>query len=130
SRSRIGFSQRDRAVIDQLLPHLRQALRRRTRLAAVAAAAHRARLDSTRIQDAGGQLRLLTRREREVAEHVAGGATDREIARVLGVGTRTVHKHLEQTYRKLGLTNRASLIAALHEANHTNPPLQPRGLSS
>ena len=117
SRSRIGFSHRDRAVIDVLLPHLGQALRRRARLASLTAAARRARANDARIHDAGGRLRMLTRREREVAEHVATGASDREIAGALGVGVRTVHKHLEQTYRKLGLANRASLIAALHEAD-------------
>jgi DNA-binding CsgD family transcriptional regulator len=62
------------------------------------------------------QLPALTPRERQVAVRVADGATDREIARDFGISARTVHKHLEQIYRKLDLTNRASLGAVIHRA--------------
>jgi len=58
---------------------------------------------------------VLTPRERQVAAHVTAGATDREIARSLAISPRTVHKHLQQIYRKLDLTNRTGLIVLLHK---------------
>ncbi len=58
---------------------------------------------------------MLTPRERQVAAHVTAGATDREIARSLSISPRTVHKHLQQIYRKLDLTNRTGLIVLLYK---------------
>jgi DNA-binding NarL/FixJ family response regulator len=48
----------------------------------------------------------LTPRELEVLEHVAAGRTDREIAALLYVSVRTVQKHLQHTYEKLGVKTR------------------------
>jgi DNA-binding CsgD family transcriptional regulator len=53
----------------------------------------------------------LTIREREVLGWLATGLRDREIARELDVSTRTVSKHLEAVYRKLGVTTRAGAVA-------------------
>jgi DNA-binding CsgD family transcriptional regulator len=47
-------------------------------------------------------------------QHLVRGVTDQEIARSLAISPRTVHKHLESIYRKLGIGNRASLISLLH----------------
>jgi DNA-binding CsgD family transcriptional regulator len=47
-----------------------------------------------------------------VLEHVAEGRTDREIATLLYVSVRTVHKHLEHVYEKLGVRTRAGAVAA------------------
>jgi DNA-binding CsgD family transcriptional regulator len=56
---------------------------------------------------------------------VANGLTDREIARSLTISPRTVHKHLENVYRKLGAGNRTSLVAMLHQGGgHTAGQLQ------
>ncbi len=55
----------------------------------------------------------LTAREEEVLGWLATGLRDREIARELGVSTRTVSKHLEAVYRKLGVTTRAGAVAAV-----------------
>jgi DNA-binding NarL/FixJ family response regulator len=41
-----------------------------------------------------------------VLEHVAAGRTDREIAALLYVSVRTVQKHLQHTYEKLGVKTR------------------------
>lgn len=68
-----------------------------------------------RIEQARPQLSVLTPREREVVEHLVGGPTDHEIARRLGISQRAMHKHLERIYRKLGLSNRTSLIALVHQ---------------
>ncbi|HYN93403.1 MAG TPA: helix-turn-helix transcriptional regulator, partial [Pilimelia sp.] len=54
----------------------------------------------------------LTPRQRQVVGWVATAATDQQIGRALGISGRTVGKHLENVYRKLGLSGRAELIAA------------------
>lgn len=56
---------------------------------------------------------MLTPRELQVTERLCRGATDREIARSLSISPRTVQKHLQNIYRKLGLTNRVGLIVLL-----------------
>jgi DNA-binding CsgD family transcriptional regulator/tetratricopeptide (TPR) repeat protein len=55
----------------------------------------------------------LTRREREVAELAARGATDAEIAAQLFVSVRTVETHLHRAYAKLGVNKRSQLPGAL-----------------
>ncbi|WP_180898608.1 response regulator transcription factor [Martelella soudanensis] len=50
----------------------------------------------------------LTARESEVLAWIAKGKTNRDIGEILGLSTRTVNKHLETIYIKLGVENRAS----------------------
>lgn len=50
----------------------------------------------------------VTRREAEVLLWVAHGKTNREIAEILEMSPRTVNKHLEQMYPKIGADNRTS----------------------
>jgi DNA-binding NarL/FixJ family response regulator len=58
------------------------------------------------------QTRLaLTRREAEVLVWIARGKSNRDIGEILGLSPRTVNKHLEQIYAKLGVENRASATA-------------------
>jgi len=52
----------------------------------------------------------LTPREREVLAWLASGKTDREIAEILGRSVRTVHKHLEHLYAKLGVETRTAAV--------------------
>jgi non-specific serine/threonine protein kinase len=54
-------------------------------------------------------LQHLTRREREIAELVSLGRSNREIADVLAVTLRTVESHLEHVFRKLTIKSRAEL---------------------
>jgi DNA-binding CsgD family transcriptional regulator len=42
---------------------------------------------------------------------LASSATDQRIARPLAISPRTVSKHLENVYRKLGLSGRSTLLA-------------------
>ena len=56
---------------------------------------------------------ILTPREREVAELVAEGLTNAQIAEQLGVSIRTVTSHLDHAYTKLGIGSRAALTAHL-----------------
>ena len=50
----------------------------------------------------------LTDRESEVLHWIANGKTNREIAEILVMSPRTVNKHLEQIFPKLGVENRTS----------------------
>jgi DNA-binding CsgD family transcriptional regulator len=54
---------------------------------------------------------VLTAREREVAELVAQGLTNADIAARLGIGPRTVESHLERVRSRLGLLSRADVAA-------------------
>ncbi|TBW33005.1 response regulator transcription factor [Siculibacillus lacustris] len=66
------------------------------------------------VETAGGEeaaLRrryALTGREAEVLLWIARGKANRDIGEILGLSPRTVNKHLEQVYAKLGVENRAS----------------------
>jgi DNA-binding NarL/FixJ family response regulator len=50
----------------------------------------------------------LTAREAEVLLWLSRGKANREIGQILGISPRTVNKHLEQVFVKLGVENRAS----------------------
>jgi DNA-binding NarL/FixJ family response regulator len=50
----------------------------------------------------------LTARESDVLLWIARGKSNRDIGDILGLSPRTVNKHLEQVYTKLGVENRAS----------------------
>lgn len=54
----------------------------------------------------------LTAREAEVLLWIANGKTNREIGMILDMSPRTVNKHLEQVFRKLGVENRTSAAAS------------------
>ncbi|WJR65757.1 response regulator transcription factor [Neorhizobium sp. CSC1952] len=57
----------------------------------------------------------LTQRESEVLLWIAKGKSNRDIGDILGLSARTVNKHLEQIYVKLGVENRASAaVKAAH----------------
>uniref|UniRef100_Q07HR0 Two component transcriptional regulator, LuxR family n=1 Tax=Rhodopseudomonas palustris (strain BisA53) TaxID=316055 RepID=Q07HR0_RHOP5 len=53
----------------------------------------------------------LTTRESEVLSWLSKGKTNRDIAQILGLSPRTVDKHLEQIYAKLGVENRTAAAA-------------------
>jgi len=50
----------------------------------------------------------LTQREAQVLLWIGRGKPSRDIAEILGLSPRTVDKHLEQIYNKLGIGNRAA----------------------
>ena len=52
----------------------------------------------------------LTPREREVVRWLSGGKTDRDIGDILGISPRTVHKHLQRIYEKLGVETRTAAV--------------------
>ncbi len=53
----------------------------------------------------------VTGREAEVLLWLSRGKSNREIGQILGISPRTVNKHLEQIFIKLGVENRASAAA-------------------
>jgi DNA-binding NarL/FixJ family response regulator len=53
----------------------------------------------------------LTSRESEVLLWISRGKANREIGEILAISPRTVNKHLEQIFVKLGVENRASAAA-------------------
>ncbi|OYV24812.1 MAG: DNA-binding response regulator [Rhodospirillales bacterium 20-58-10] len=57
------------------------------------------------------QYLSLTMREAEVLVWIARGKSNRDISDILGISPRTVNKHLEQIFTKLGVENRASAAA-------------------
>jgi DNA-binding NarL/FixJ family response regulator len=55
--------------------------------------------------------RPLTAREREILSLVAGGTSNKGVARVLAVSTNTVKFHLAAVFEKLAVTTRAEAVA-------------------
>ena len=64
--------------------------------------------------DAAGNVGSLNPRERDVLALVAQGKTNREVAAVLAISPRTVQKHLEHVYDKLGIRRRAGAAVLAH----------------
>jgi DNA-binding NarL/FixJ family response regulator len=60
----------------------------------------------------------LTTREGEVLSWLSKGKTNRDIAQILGLSPRTVDKHLEQIYAKLGVENRTAAAAVAVNAKN------------
>jgi DNA-binding CsgD family transcriptional regulator len=84
------FSERDRALLILLRPHL-----------------HRAYLDAERRRHPTPQL---TSRQRELLNLVAAGRTNTQIARSLGVSQATVRTHLEHIYGRLHVSSRTAAV--------------------
>ena len=103
NRSRRDFDDRERARLEAIRPHLGDFYR-------LGRAMDRAR----QVQWAPAADSALTPREREVLQWLAGGKTDRDIGDILGISPRTVHKHLQRIYEKLGVETRtAAVVRAL-----------------
>jgi DNA-binding CsgD family transcriptional regulator len=99
NRGAAAFSDRDRELLDIVRPHLANLYR-----LGVA-------IDRTRETPAGAwDTAPLTPREREVLDWVAAGKTNRDIATILGASPRTVEKHLERIYEKLGVETRTAAV--------------------
>lgn len=55
----------------------------------------------------------LTAREAEIFTRLAGGATSQAVGQELGISVRTVEKHVQNIYARLGARNRAEAISVL-----------------
>ena len=60
----------------------------------------------------GQIMEALTRREQQIAEHVARGLSNRQIAAECGISPETVKRHLASIYDKLAMRGRVGL--AIH----------------
>jgi DNA-binding CsgD family transcriptional regulator len=59
----------------------------------------------------------LSARELEVAEAVATGLSNKQVASTLGISVRTVENHLRSIFTRLGVTTRTRLAAKLRETD-------------
>jgi DNA-binding CsgD family transcriptional regulator len=84
------FAEADRALLTLLRPHL-----------------HQAYLDAERRRQPRPDL---TSRQWQVLELLAEGHTNGQIARRLGVSEGTIRTHLENIYRRLGVTSRTAAV--------------------
>jgi DNA-binding CsgD family transcriptional regulator len=84
------FSERDRALLTLLRPHLQQAY-------------HDAERRRSPVPD-------LTPRQWDLLHLIAGGRTNAQIARKLGLSEGTVRTHLENIYSRLQVANRTAAV--------------------
>jgi DNA-binding CsgD family transcriptional regulator len=65
------------------------------------------------------QLAVCTPRERQMVMSFSQGLTHRDIAQSMHLSSATVRTHLRNAYKKLGISNKASLanLVALHKRN-------------
>ena len=63
----------------------------------------------------GATKHILTRRERQIAELIHQGLSNKEIANTLVISTRTAEGHIEHILVKLGFTNRTQVAAWVAE---------------
>lgn len=104
-----GFSDRDRAVLELIRPNLANLYRLGVEIdCAGPAPAHFEK--ATRCAAAN-----LTAREREVLDWLAAGKTNRDIASILGAKPRTVEKHLEHIFVKLGVETRTAAVMRIRD---------------
>lgn len=93
------FSEREAGLLDQVRAPLARFFRQTEGLA---------RLAPALATPQPSPLAPLTPRERQVLQWVAAGKTDRDIAQIIGISPRTVHKHLQHVYTKLGVETRTA----------------------
>lgn len=101
TRRRGSFTDDDVQLLQMLAPAYAKALGSRAPLAA----------------HPGLQLKRafgLSERESAVALRVAGGCSDKEVARQLGIGVTTVRYHLRHACEKAGVVGRGRLASAIH----------------
>ncbi|HEX5372073.1 MAG TPA: DNA-binding response regulator [Aquabacterium sp.] len=102
-------------VLARLSTHVRNArltrLAREALSAAGATGTGRDDVSSSRLD-----IAALTPRETEVLSWLAKGKTNRDIADILGMSHRTVNKHLEHIFEKLGVETRAAAAALASRA--------------
>ncbi len=106
------FNERDRERLELLRPHLAFLYRHACQAAAASSGA--ALLPGAVAGDAPRPPAPappgLTLREGEVMRWLSCGKTDAEIAALLGISPRTVQKHLEHVYVKLGVETRTAAV--------------------
>jgi len=64
------------------------------------------------------KLAALTRRERDIVNLLADGATNKQVAEELDISERTVKGHLSNVFSKLGVSDRLKLVLFLKDHQH------------
>lgn len=108
-RHRTTFSPRDGERLALLQPHLAFLCRQ---AGLFEAGAQGPAGGGSRLHVMPPSLQPLTPREAEVMRWLSFGKTDADIAAVLAISKRTVHKHLEHIYEKLGVETRTAAVMA------------------
>jgi DNA-binding CsgD family transcriptional regulator len=102
NRAGSAFSDRERDIAELVRPHLANLYRLGVAIENARALPAEAPFDRAAAP--------LTPREREVLDWVAAGKTNRDVAAILGASPRTVEKHLERIYEKLGVETRTAAV--------------------
>jgi DNA-binding CsgD family transcriptional regulator len=119
NRGRRDFSERDRELLELVRPHLATLYRQSYTLEE----AQRALAASGDPAPASADtMEALTPREREVLAWVAAGKSNAQIAAILGMRPRTVAKHLERVYEKLGVESRTAAAMRAVAADRATRP--------
>ena len=110
----MGFSEREKAILDALREPLFHTYRRLRQLAEVALVQDGVSLtQQTRpVLIEALAAKGLNRREAETAAMMAEGCSNREIAAAMAICEGTVRKHVDRVFHKLGVHNRAAATRA------------------
>jgi DNA-binding CsgD family transcriptional regulator len=108
-RTKKHFRDEDIAALALLRPHVQQALANAKLFEATRRAAVRLTTGASRAES-------FTERESQVAFWIAEGKTNIEIGLILGIGSRTVEKHVETILRKLHVENRTTAALSIADA--------------
>ena len=100
-----GFSDRDKQCVEAIRLHLENLYRLDAQLVAA-----RAAWGAPPAGRPAPEASPLTSRERQVLQWLGNGKSDRDIALILAISPRTVHKHLQRIYDKLGVECRTAAV--------------------
>jgi len=64
--------------------------------------------------------RLLTKREKEIFDHLITNKTTKEIANMLNISEKTVRNHISNVMQKLGVKGRACAVIELIKLGEIN----------
>ena len=109
SRRERDFTDSERTLLDRARPYLIGIYRTAIAYSNLLAEMHAREQDDPQLERLLRQG--LTTREAEVVARVARGQSNKDIAADLNVSDRTIGKHLQRCYRKLGATNRSHAAA-------------------
>jgi DNA-binding CsgD family transcriptional regulator len=111
SREHTDFADAEVELIEAARPFLIQAYRNATRFSALLSASVDADGHPPVLSLAALQALGLTRRQAQALALICTGASERDIAGRMGISPRTVQKHLELCYRRLGVSSRSEAAA-------------------
>lgn len=100
-----NFSHAARQLLALIQPAFTQALQR-------------TKLHPARTEQGGNEIAVLSRlseRERDLAQYICQGLSDKAIARELSIEFSTVRTHISKIFKKLNVSNRTQLVKRLIE---------------